>query len=93
MPPRSKAARICGFCRSCSLSFSIAFSIDFDAPDGEPVDLMVGLLVPEECTDGHLQLLAQLAELFSQEEGRESLRNPVSPSELLDILSQSTHHV
>ena len=44
------------------------------------MDIVVGLLVPEECTDGHLQLLAQLAELFSQEDVRERLRSPVSPS-------------
>jgi len=72
---------------------SLSNGVDFDAPDGKPVDLLVGLLVPEECTDGHLQLLAQLAELFSQPEIRERLRGPVSPGELLDILSQSTHHI
>lgn len=67
--------------------------IDFDAPDGESVDLVVGLLVPQECTDGHLQLLAQLAELFSQAEIREKLRTSVSPADVVDILSSSTHHV
>ncbi len=67
--------------------------VDFDAPDGLPVDIVVGLLVPEECTDGHLQLLAQLAELFSQEDVRERLRNPVSPTEVVDLLSSSTHHL
>ena len=65
--------------------------VDFEASDGEPVDLVVGLLVPEECTDGHLQLLAQLAELFSKSEVRDKLRGPMSSSELLEILSQSAH--
>ncbi len=67
--------------------------VDFDAPDGEPVDLVVGLLVPEECTDGHLQLLAQLAEVFSQPDVREKLRRSLPPSDIVDILSRSTHHV
>jgi PTS system nitrogen regulatory IIA component len=67
--------------------------IDFDAPDGQPVDLVVGLLVPEECTDGHLQLLAQIAELFSKTEVRERLRGPLSADELIAILSESTGHV
>lgn len=67
--------------------------VDFDAPDGQPVDLVVGLLVPEECTDGHLQLLAQLAEVFSQPDIREQLRAPVSPADVLEILSQSTNHL
>ena len=38
--------------------------VDFDAMDREPVDLVFGLLVPENCTDEHIQILAQLAELF-----------------------------
>lgn len=67
--------------------------VSYDAPDGEPVDLIVGLLVPQECTDGHLQLLAQLAELFSQGDIRDQLRRPVSPNDVMDILSSSTHHV
>lgn len=79
--------------RAVAAFIKLRAGVDFDAPDGEPVDMIVGLLVPEECTDGHLQLLAQLAELFSQAEIRDQLRSPVSPSEVVDILSQSTHHV
>ncbi|MEC8443048.1 MAG: PTS IIA-like nitrogen regulatory protein PtsN [Pseudomonadota bacterium] len=49
--------------------------IDYDAIDGKPVDLVFALLVPEEATDEHLQILATLASNFSQEEYRTSLRN------------------
>ena len=49
--------------------------IDYDAIDGEPVDLVFALLVPEESTDEHLQLLATLATNLSQKEYREALRN------------------
>lgn len=42
-------------------------SIPFDAPDGQPVTLIFVLLVPELATDLHLQLLGQLAEMFSDE--------------------------
>ena len=66
--------------------------VDFDAPDGESVDILVGLLVPEHCTDGHLQLLAQLAQIFSQPDIRDQLRTPISPAQVLDILSQTSHH-
>ena len=66
--------------------------VDFDAPDGTAVDIVVGLLVPEDCTDGHLQLLAQLAQLFSQEEVRAELRSPVSPAQVIQILSHDTQH-
>lgn len=49
--------------------------IDFDAIDHQPVDLLFAILVPENSTDEHLQLLAQLAEMFSRDDFRASLRN------------------
>jgi PTS system nitrogen regulatory IIA component len=39
--------------------------IPFDAPDGEPVGLTFVLLVPERATDLHLQILSELAQMFS----------------------------
>ena len=48
--------------------------IDYDAIDGKPIDLVFALLVPEEATDEHLQILATLAGNFSQEEYRDALR-------------------
>ncbi len=48
--------------------------IPFDAPDGEPVSLMFVLLVPEQATDLHLQILAELAHAFSDHQLRESLK-------------------
>jgi nitrogen PTS system EIIA component len=41
--------------------------VDYDAPDQQPVDLLFALLVPENSTEEHLQLLAQLAQMFSDE--------------------------
>ena len=49
--------------------------IDFDALDDQPVDLVFGLLVPEEATQEHLDLLAKLATLFSDADFCDSLRN------------------
>ncbi|MGE0080696.1 MAG: PTS IIA-like nitrogen regulatory protein PtsN [Thiohalomonadaceae bacterium] len=48
--------------------------VDFDAVDREPVDLLFAMLVPEHSTDEHLQLLAQLAEMFSDTDMRRRLR-------------------
>lgn len=53
--------------------------VDFDSPDGQPVDLLFGLLVPEECTDEHLELLAQLARTFNDSALRDALRTEDSP--------------
>lgn len=41
--------------------------IDFDAIDGEPVDLIFVLLVPDQADDEHLQVLAKIAEMFNDE--------------------------
>lgn len=62
--------------------------VDFDAPDGEPVDLLVGLVVPEESTDEHLHILANLAEVFSNPESVSALRSAETPEELSALLGE-----
>ncbi len=48
--------------------------IAFDAPDGAPVGLIFVLLVPERATDLHLQILGELAQMFSDPAFRERLQ-------------------
>jgi PTS system nitrogen regulatory IIA component len=48
--------------------------IPFDAPDSQPVTLIFVLLVPELATDLHLQLLGELAQMFSDEAFRKQLQ-------------------
>ncbi len=48
--------------------------IPFEAPDGNPVGLIFVLLVPEKATDAHLQILSELAEMFSDRELRGRLQ-------------------
>jgi PTS system nitrogen regulatory IIA component len=47
--------------------------VPFDAPDGKPVNLVFVLLVPERATDLHLQILSELAQLFSDRAMRDDL--------------------
>jgi len=47
--------------------------IPFDAPDGQPVSLIFVLLVPERATDLHLQILSELAQMFSDKAFRDQL--------------------
>ena len=53
--------------------------IPFDAPDGLPVDFIFVLLVPERATDMHLQLLGELAQMFSDKAFRDQLQNTDDP--------------
>jgi len=48
-------------------------SIPFDAPDGLPVNLIFVLLVPERANDLHLQILGELAQMFSDSQFRNRL--------------------
>jgi len=47
--------------------------IDFDAIDGQPVYIVVMLLVPDDEEGQHLELLAKLARLLQKPEFRESI--------------------
>ena len=60
--------------------------IDCDAIDRQPVNLMFALLVPEESTEEHLQLLARLASMFSDSELREQLRSAKDNLALYELL-------
>lgn len=62
--------------------------IDFDAVDHQPVDLFCALLVPEESTQTHVQLLAQLAEMFRDPELCTYLRKAKDPNVLLKTLKE-----
>jgi len=48
--------------------------IAFDAPDDEPVMLLIVLLVPEAATQRHLEILSEIAELLSDRTLRERLK-------------------
>jgi PTS system nitrogen regulatory IIA component len=61
-------------------------AVDFDAIDGEPVDLLFVLLVPEAATDEHLELLRQIASMLDRAEVRERLRHAPSDESLYQVV-------
>jgi len=62
--------------------------IAFDAVDKAPVDILFALLVPEHCTDEHLQILSGLAEMFSDQTFCAHVRASESPEEIYRHLMQ-----
>lgn len=64
--------------------------IPFDSPDGQPVNLIFVLLVPERATDAHLQLLAELAQMFSDKHFREQLQSCEDPITLHELFNDWT---
>lgn len=51
----------------------LAQPIPFDAPDGRPVNQVFVLLVPEQATEQHLELLSELAQMFSERAFRDRI--------------------
>ena len=60
--------------------------IDFGSIDGRDVDVIFVLLVPEEATQAHLNLLAVLARSFSNADLRNRVRQTLDPEELRQLL-------
>jgi len=65
----------------------LAQPISFDAPDGEPVSMLMCLLVPEAATQQHLDILAELAQLMSNKTLREALSTETDPAEVHRMLT------
>ena len=61
--------------------------IPFDAPDGKPVGQVFVLLVPEHATEEHLQLLSELAGMFSERSFRDELASAIDSSSLHRLFS------
>jgi PTS system nitrogen regulatory IIA component len=67
-------------------------SIPFDAPDAQPVALIFVLLVPDRATDVHLQILSELAQMFSDKAFREQLLAAPGATELHQLINQWQPH-
>ncbi len=81
--------RVAGCEQPLGCLVTLASSVDFDAPDGLEIDLLFVLLVPEEATQIHLDLLAEIARRFSNEHYCSQLRSANSASQLLLAANQS----
>jgi len=84
-------ARVKGLRNPRGALLRLSEPIDFDALDGQPVDLLFGLLVPEQATDEHLGLLAELARLFGDADLCRRVRDAQSPLEVLRLLIPADH--
>lgn len=80
--------RIKGLKEAVAAFVRLAEPIAFDAPDGRPVRLLVVLLVPEQATQLHLDILSELAQMLSDKAFRDSLAAASDPSVTHTMLAQ-----
>lgn len=85
--------RIKGLKAPMAAVLQLADPIGFDAPDEQPVKLLIFLLVPEAATQKHLEILSEIAEMLSDAGLREKLASSASETELHGLIAnwQSAH--
>ena len=85
--------RIKGLKAPMAAVFSLQAPIGFDAPDEQPVRLLIFLLVPEAATQKHLEILSEIAELLSDAGLRERLKTSTDAAALHQLIAswQSVH--
>ncbi|MGH8762020.1 MAG: PTS sugar transporter subunit IIA [Nitrosospira sp.] len=85
--------RIKGLREAAAALIRMKKPIPFDAPDGKPVSLICALLVPEKATDLHLQILSELAQMFSDKNFREDLLKSRDQAEIHRLIYNWTPNV
>lgn len=80
--------RIKGLKSPMAAVFQLAQPIGFDAPDEQPVNLLIFLLVPEAATQKHLEILSEIAELLSDSALRENIKGSASQESLHQLIAQ-----
>ena len=80
--------RIKGLKAPMAAVIQLAQPIGFDAPDEQPVSLLIFLLVPEAATQKHLEILSEIAEMLSDVRLREKLSVSANAAELHDLIAK-----
>ena len=64
-------------------------AINFEAMDRQPVDLIFCIIIPENATEEHLQILSSLAKIFSQDQIRASIRDASTAEQIIQIIDSA----
>lgn len=78
--------RIDGIDTSTAALIKLSEPVDFDAADGEPVDLVFGMILPAELDESHHADIKLVTQVMSDDNLRERLRGMNSSSDLYDAL-------
>jgi len=79
--------RIKGLKEALGAFVRLAQPVPFDAPDTKPVNLLFVLLVPEQATEKHLQILSELAQMFSDRGLRDAMAAAADAAALHQLIA------
>lgn len=80
-------ARIPGISRPVAALLKLQHPVEFKAADGLPVDLVFGLLSPENSGAGHLHALAAISRLMRDEDMRDALGDAPDEEAMYGLLT------
>jgi len=72
--------RIKGLKEPLAAFVRLAEPIPFESPDGQPANLLIFLLIPDNVTQQHLEILSEIAEMFSDDAFRTEVTNDPEPA-------------
>jgi len=78
--------RVKGIAGSIAVLIKLTEPVDFESPDGEPVDIVLGMIVPEKIEDRHRADVNLITRILSDEALRARLREMNSSSDLYNAL-------
>jgi len=79
--------RIKNIARPLAAFVRLAEPVAFDAPDGQSVDILLVIVVPEEATQQHLDILAEVAQRLSDDTVIQALRSESDPLHVHELLT------
>ena len=81
--------RVKGIEKSVAALIRLSEPIDFDAADGEPVDLVFGMMVPDDISDADRAEIKRITHVLNDDELRTRLRDQNTSGDLYDALMES----
>lgn len=80
--------RIKGLKKASAALVRVQEPLPFESPDGQPVKLMIFLLVPEAANQAHLDILSELAQMLSDKTVRDRLCESKSADDIHQTIAQ-----
>ena len=78
--------RVDGIKANVAALIKLSEPVDFDSPDGEDVDIVFGMMVPEEINESHQANISSIADLLGDRKLRQMMRDATTSSELYESL-------
>lgn len=67
---------------------TLSTAIDYDSSDRQPVDVAFGLIVPQQASQEHLNLLAQIARIMSEDDNKKRLTQATTPEQVIEMITE-----